>query len=197
MDAQSPTPLPAAGITPVPTTAEAIDQVNARHLGSAEPDVAPTRRRGNPNFVKGRPRAEQFSAGSRQATISPAGIQAERPPIDKELVKKSVASLCKVVDSIVARHIYRAAYIVSKEDKQFSVGMVQEVQMTTDEQELIAGLSAEVCERWQLLGQYAPELLLAICVIGYASRPFFATMKLREFAEQQKKKASAASPQTN
>ena len=103
------------------------------------------------------------------------------PALDPALVRKGITSVLRVTDGWVTRKIYRTAFRLSG-DEALSREFGQDVAMSTDEAELIASTGVTLCEKYQVAGQYAPEALLAIAVIGYTARTAAAFKKLEELA---------------
>jgi hypothetical protein len=141
----------------------------------------------------GRPAKNPFATSGKSSTDTSAsapsatqGVQQPSPPIDKELIRKSVESLLRAFDSIIVRRVYQTAMLVSKDDKQFSTTLAGNAAITKDELDLIPSLSAEVAAKYQILGQYAAEILLGVCIVGYGTRTVITFNKLREMAELHK-----------
>ena len=89
--------------------------------------------------------------------------------------------MLRVTDGWVSRKIYRTAFRLSA-DEALSREFAQDVAMSSDEADLIASTGVTLCEKYQVAGQYAPEALLAIAVIGYTVRTAAAFKKLEELA---------------
>jgi hypothetical protein len=127
----------------------------------------------------------ETSSVSQQSAVTPA------PPVDKELVRKSVDSLLKAIDGVITRRCYGVAMIVSEEDKLFSQSITAQIQMQQDERELMASLSAEIAVKYSLLGQYAPEILFTIALGGYTVRTLGVFSKLKELGKELARKRKA------
>jgi hypothetical protein len=109
------------------------------------------------------------------------------PLIDRAVIEKSVKSLLTVADKVIGRHIYQASFQAAKGRDGadvFAKAMLAKCEITEEELKLISELSAVVCEKHQLIGQYAPEIFLALAIGGYVSRPFFAIQQLRDLQKQ-------------
>lgn len=175
METTSSTQTGPAGTAGATTLSAAVDESNAKFIGAGQPE----KRKGG--WPKGKPRGKGVVADSAPAPA--AGGLADSPPIDLELVRKSVKGILSAVDDLIGRKIYRFALHVSEQDKGFATSIVHEMEMTPDEKDIISNLSGVICQKYQLLGQYAPELLLGVCLAGYGTRTWLTLRKLRQLAE--------------
>lgn len=177
-------PEPGALFNSGSPNAEAIksvsQQVAAKHSGNG-PETAPKRKRGRP-------------AGSRNAPHpEPVPQVPPPPPVDPQLIVKSVQSVCVILDGVICRKIGRLAFQVTG-DKGISEQMVSESALTKEESDLIANLSGVICMKYNLLGQYAPELMLMVSLSGYVIRVSLTLKRLKELAISLKAK-NATLPQ--
>lgn len=176
----------AANFTASPDIQGVINEVGSNHLGAG------AKRKGG--WPKGRPRNPTQPA-SGPASGSGANVQntpAPAPAIDKELVRKSVESLVKAIDKINQRKLYRLALLASYEDKNYAAAFAGETAATVEEIELVSNLSAELCTKYEILGQYAPEILFLFAVGGYTIKSLVAYSKLGEMISDRKEKEKAA-----
>lgn len=180
----SPTTEP-SGTSGATTLSQAVDDSNAKFLGTGQPEK---RKAGWP---KGKPRGKGVVNDS--ATPPATGGMVDSPPLDLELVRKSVRGILSALDDLVGRKIYRFALHVSDKDKGFATSIVHEMEMTPDEKDIISNLSGVICQKYQLLGQYAPELLLGVCLAGYGTRTWLTLRKLRQLAEERAERMKAKS----
>jgi len=155
-----------------------VQQIADNHPPSAEPRV----RKGWP---KGKPRKPRLESSS-QATATPdqpgsvaSGVALS--PIAKEQVSCCVKQLIKVVDSRCCSLIKRSAMRVTQ-DKGFADELAQEVEMTDTEADTITALSVIVLEKYNVLGTYAPEVLLGVAVVGYGYRVHSALGEIKKIA---------------
>lgn len=174
---------PSAGISEGEPLATAVAQASANHAGAgSEPEK---RKRGNPNWIKGVKRSVGVTPPPLPTGANQSSSQADpSPPIDKKLVAESVASVFKAIDSVICRHVYVTAMLVSNNDKAFANQNVQSAAITQVELDGISKLSAEVCERHAILGQYAPEALLVVFMLGYGTRTLITVGKLKGLAKE-------------
>lgn len=124
---------------------------------------------------------------SRTADVEP--VSATRPPLDHGIIQKSLGKLASTVDRYLTRRVFRVATKVSGGDKNFAQELAHEAGMKTDELELISDLGADVCEQYEISGQHAPALALAICLVDYGSRMTEALNKLAEMEKRQAEKS--------
>lgn len=90
------------------------------------------------------------------------------------------------MDQFFTKKIYKAAFHLSG-DKNFAVSLADDVSMSPDQVELISTLSAALCEKYKLLGQFAPEALLALTLCDYGIRVSLTMRKLDEIRATQGK----------
>lgn len=167
-----------AGLKPSSGVGEIISQVGQAHVGKRKP--------GRPKKQDSTPIGTDSSTSTNQASTGNVSVQPPVSPIDKELIRKSVESLLRAFDSIIVRRVYQTAMLVSKDDKPFSTQIATNSAITKDELDLIPSLSAEIAAKYQLLGQYAAEILLGICIVGYGTRTVITFNKLHEMAQLRK-----------
>jgi hypothetical protein len=133
-------------------------------------------------------RAEQFEPGGSQQLAAPQDnggfVEQTAPKVDKVLIEKTVRSLCKVTDSMVCRTIKRLALRVSEDDEGFARSMVEGVAMHQDEQDMLAETSAALAEKYSIVGQYAPEVILIVAITAYASRTYTTIQELKSLAKK-------------
>jgi hypothetical protein len=154
----------------------ASDAVLAKHnVGKRGPGRPPT---------PGSPYSQAGKTGRVSPTPQNQAAVPLPPPIDTAVIKQGVESLAKVVDGILCRKIYRITLKLSA-DKKLAEEFAAETGLTKDEADLIAGLAASLCEKYQLAGQYAPEILLTVTMAGYGWRQYSTFRKLEELAQNQ------------
>jgi hypothetical protein len=138
-----------------------------RGQGQRGPDKGPRRKPG------------EKAVGADSAGAQVGAGEPRRPVVDTALVKRSVESLCRTVDSIVVKRIYRETLALSQSD-ELAKALADDAGMKRDELEMISDLTSKVCEQYGIMGEHAPALFLAIAVVGYGTRVGMTLNKVAE-----------------
>lgn len=172
---------------------EASDRVHAKHADSS----TPARGRGRPRKDGTPPRPS--SPGTASTPVAPATPPPPvSPPIDPEIIARTVKGLLTVTDSVLVARIERRALMLSK-DEGLAKSISQEAGLKVVEVDMISDLAGLVCSRNNLLGQYAPEILLCVCLGNYGIRMAVCMRKLSVMEEHQRaamKPKNADTPQS-
>jgi hypothetical protein len=116
--------------------------------------------------------------------------------IDIALVKKTVESVIGAIDGAIIRKVHRVAYLASKDEglaKEFATTAA----ITKDEMEVVSTCAGVICQKYNVMGQYAPEAMLLAVIAGYSIRVVVTFRKLNTIIEAQAaalRKANAAKP---
>lgn len=162
-------------------------------VGPASPVIPPVkqiadgvsagpRKRGRP--PKNRP-AESVGggpAGGLEAGQTDAAAVA--PQVDVALVKKTVESVIGAIDGAIIRKVYATHLRISK-DEGAAKELATTAGITKDEMAVIAECTGVVCQKYNILGQYAPEAMLLAVGVGYGLRVTFVFRKLNVLIELQ------------
>jgi len=122
--------------------------------------------------------------------VAPVNQAVPVAPIDPEAVKQGVMSVLTMLDDAITGAIENEAHAVSK-DATFAAKMAEKVKLREENRQMMGTMSAKVCEKYQILGQYAPELFLLVG-LGTWALPVVTTvrelrrlkLKLSEAAEK-------------
>lgn len=151
------------------------------------------KRRGRPPKV--RPAIE--TKAPETGVEAPASVVS--PQVDVELVKKTVQSVIGAIDGAIIRKVYATCYKVSKDDEG-SKELARTAGITKDEVAVISECAGVVCQKYNVLGQYAPEIMLLAVTTGYGIRVAFVFRKLNTIIAAQAallKKTDATESQPN
>lgn len=162
---------PPANDAPIASSSDNLspDEVLARHPAQE--------RKRRTRSDKGIPRGPRSPAAEPVPTDVSGGVQT--PSIAAEQITSAIKSLVSVVDSRVTASIRRTAVKVTN-DHTFAQELAESVALTQVETETIASLTVIVVNKYNILGTYAPEALLAVSLIGWGYRVHKATSELRE-----------------
>ncbi len=87
--------------------------------------------------------------------------------------------MCKTIDGIGKRKVYRTALALTKSDS-LATEFTEDVAMQPDEIEMIASLSETVATQYALMGQHSPAILLGVAIVGVGARYGFVLNKLND-----------------
>lgn len=159
-------------------TATEGDGVNVAEILDRHPPAEarkPRKERADKGMARGpKQRANDAQQGDVQPPIPIS-------PLAKEQVTAAIKSLINVVDTRICTSIRRIAEKITG-DKIFSTELAGSVKMEDVELETITSLSVIVIEKYNILGTYAPEALLACALMGYGYRVHRATSELKQLA---------------
>lgn len=181
---------PVANDNPI---AQASDGVSPEEVLSRHP---PQERKRRTRSDKGIPRGARADKTEPIGNDVSPGVQA--PSIVAEQITSAIKSLVSVVDSRVCASIRRTAVKITN-DHDFSRELAESVALTQVETETIASLTVIIVNKYNILGTYAPEALLAVSLIGWGYRVHRATSELRELRKDMEASLAARnglSPQT-
>lgn len=136
------------------------------------------------------------SAKPGPAPVAPAPVVEAAAMVDREAVKLAMAGVLKTADELVRQRVGDAAIRLSSGDTTLATSMVKAVAMHPTEADTMAGLTATICERHALLGKYAPEILLVVCLGGYVTRTATVLRKLSALERLQANARRSAGPAT-
>jgi hypothetical protein len=184
-----------AGIAAVDAPGKPVPPV--QQIADSIPVGTEKRKRGRP--PKARPGPVQGSGAPAGMEASEADLAATAPAVDVALVKKTVESVIGAIDGAIMRKVYSTHFRVSK-DEAGAKELAITAGMTKDELAVISECTGVVCQKYNLLGQYAPEAMLLAVATGYSLRVIFVFRKLNVIIEQQAAtlhKLNAAKPPAN
>jgi hypothetical protein len=111
------------------------------------------------------------------------GVNPPLSPIAKEQIVAALSSLIKVVDQRVQYTVYKTAEKISG-DTKFASELKESVAMGEAESQTICSLATVVMEKYNILGTYAPEALLAVCIGGYSFRVWSTVRDLKQLKKE-------------
>lgn len=111
------------------------------------------------------------------------GDQSNNPPLDTAFISESIQTIAKVIDGLLTGRVETLAIIVTN-DKNYAAKLVDGLELKETERKLIGDLGAKLCEKYQVLGQYSLEAVLAVSILGYAGRYGMAFADLKRMARQ-------------
>lgn len=121
--------------------------------------------------------------GAREGKTEPVGADVspgvQVPSIAAEQIASAIKSLISVVDGRVCASIKRTAIKITN-DHEFARELAESVAMQPVEVETISSLTVIVINKYNILGTYAPECLLAVSLIGWGYRVHRATSELKQ-----------------
>jgi len=111
--------------------------------------------------------------------------------------------MCKTIDGIGQRKVYRTAQQLTKSDG-LAHEFAEDVKMQPEEIHTIATLAETCATQYALLGAHSPAVLLGVSIIGVGARYAFVLNKLADLermnqaaaAKAAKEKADAPKPPT-
>lgn len=98
---------------------------------------------------------------------------------------EAIAGLLGVTNSLVVARVHRVTLKVSGGDKGLAEALASDVSMKKPEMDQISKLSGLICQRWNILGMYAPELLLGVYLVNYGARVGITMKKLSQLEARQ------------
>lgn len=140
----------------------------------------------------GRPRAKEVGPAPFSSQGAEAPLAAPQFSFDKIAVEKSVSGILKIASDFTSTKAHNRTLAIFKDEKLAKEAQ-DKVAMSEDQRSLISELSGQICEKHQLLGQYAPEILLTVTLGEYIIRVTTFFSKLEELA---KKKENDDKPQS-
>jgi hypothetical protein len=106
-----------------------------------------------------------------------------------------VVGLLVVIDGVAVRRITKRAVTVGKLSQAEAAALGEDCALRPEESEMIARLSAALCQKYGILGQYAPEVLLLGVIAGYTGRLFWAGKRIDESAPKKENAQIELAPQ--
>jgi len=106
---------------------------------------------------------------------------APTPPVDIALVTESVKTLLITIDATVRESIYSTAKKVT-DSEPMAKNLENRVALKEEETAMMAKLSANCCQQYNLAGQHASAVFLGVFIVGYVSKVAFVMRQLKAIA---------------
>jgi hypothetical protein len=148
---------------------QVASQLASKHGASPFPAAgAPLPKRG-----RGRPRKDGQPVHTGLARTIPAqgpgslaadpGLADPQPAqvVDPELVRKGTIALLKTLDQMIVRRVFKGAVTLGA-DEALAREFASEASLKVDNADMIANMAGEVCQKYNLASQYAPEFFLCL-----------------------------------
>lgn len=160
-----------------------VAEIAARHPPS-EPEAPKTRGRPRKSRVDSASGAGESAASGQSSGLDPNVQNAALSPLVREQVLSAIKGLIKVIDGRVQSMVEKTSYRLTQ-DKGFSEQLRADVAMQEIEADTMTTLTVVVLDKYNVLGSYAPEALLACSIIGYSWRVHSTMQDLKKLAREQ------------
>ena len=182
------------GVGPSLPTAASVGQAYTPSAGPTQTPV-PKKRGRHPNSCQC-PRCQQRRAGTlpasgnvSMATEGETGPSASvPPPIDPEVIREGIRAVCISIDETITSAVRGKAIAVTT-DKAYADQLAEKVRQKESNRELIANLGTKLCEKYNVAGQYAPEIFFAFGMVAWLGP---VVVVVRELKTLEAEKASDA-----
>lgn len=162
-------------------------------LASDFPPAEPKRKRGRPPG-----QAKKVDMGA-SAPVPPEANRTPLSPLEQkanaEMVGATVTAVIRGIDGLIATHASKYARALGMPESMVDE-TTESLQCTKEELDLINKSAAAIAEKYGMLGQYAPEMMLTVVLLSHGARSYWTINKLKsELARQmEERKKSMAGP---
>jgi hypothetical protein len=101
------------------------------------------------------------------------------PTIDPKIIEESVKAILSAVDGTIQESVLQTGLKITNHEG-LANGLKKQVAMHTEEKDMMAKLSGQVCQKYNMAGQHAPAAFLAVFAIGYSTRVVVILRQLRQ-----------------